>query len=163
MEILVVYYSKSGNTAKLAEEVGKGVQEVEGAVCRLKSVEEVANDDFVSASGIIAGSPVYYGSMAAELKAVFDRLLPVRKKMGNKVGAAFCTSGHHTGGKETTMLSILQAMLINGMVVVGDPLDASGHYGAACSGTPDAVTASVARKLGKRVAQLARSLHTSAE
>lgn len=163
MEILVVYYSKSGNTAKLAEEVAKGVQEVEGAVCRMKRADEVTNDDFVSASGIIAGSPVYYGSMAAELKAVFDRLLPVRRKMGDKVGAAFCTSGHHTGGKETTMLSILQAMLISGMIVVGDPLDASGHYGAACSGAPDSATAATARKLGKRVAQLAGALRASAE
>jgi NAD(P)H dehydrogenase (quinone) len=61
------------------------------------------------------------------------------------------------------MLSILQAMLISGMIVVGDPLDASGHYGAACSGAPDSATAATARKLGKRVAQLAGALRASAE
>jgi len=107
---------------------------------------------------VIAGSPVYYGSMAAELKAVFDRLVDYRDRMEDKIGAAFATSGHHAGGKETTILSILQAMLINGMIVVGDPLDASGHYGVCCTGAPDARTASDARKLGRRVAALAGRL-----
>ena len=158
MEVLVMYHTKTGNTKKLAEEVAKGVQEVEGVICRLKQAVDVTNDDLVAASGIIAGSPVYFGSMAAELKIVFDRLITVRKKMGDKVGAAFSTSMNPSGGKETTMLSILQAMLISGMIVVGDPLDAGGHYGAACSGSPDEKTAATARKLGKRVATLALAL-----
>jgi len=40
-------------------------------------------------------------------------------------------------GKETTMISIIQCLLIYGMIVAGDPLDATGHYGVACVGPPD--------------------------
>jgi NAD(P)H dehydrogenase (quinone) len=78
--------------------------------------------------------------------------------MENKVGAAFATGGHHTGGKETTIMSILQAMLIYGMVIVGDPMSASGHYGVGCIGAPDERAMSDAFKLGARVAELCRKL-----
>lgn len=158
MQVLVVYHSVTGNTKRLAEEIAAGVREVEGVVPLLRSAREVTPQDFLASAGIIAGSPVYYGSMAAELKAVFDRLVEYREEMADKVGAAFATSGHHSGGKETTLLSILQAMLINGMIVVGDPLEASGHYGVACTGAPDACTNADARKLGRRVAALVKRL-----
>ena len=78
--------------------------------------------------------------------------------MGDKIGAAFATSGDSTGGKETTLISIIQAMLIYGMIIVGDPLDASGHYGVACKGAPNQATSEDAKKLGKRVAVLVKKL-----
>jgi NAD(P)H dehydrogenase (quinone) len=157
-KILVMYYSKTGNTKILAEEIAKGVQEVEDVKCMLKPVSDVTEDDFLTSDGIIAGSPVYFGTMAAELKEVFDKYVEIRKKMGGKVGAAFATSGDESGGKETTIMSIIQAMLIYGMIIVGDPLDASGHYGVACKGAPDQETADYAAKLGKRVAMLIKKL-----
>ena len=113
---------------------------------------------FLNSAGIIAGSPVYFGSMASQLKDVFDRFVSVRQKMGDKIGAAFATSGDLSGGKETTMLSIIQALMIYGMIIVGDPLDATGHYGVSCTGSPDPKTLENARKLGKRVAALANKL-----
>ena len=79
--------------------------------------------------------------------------------MGDKIGAAFATSADPSGGKETTMMSILKAMLIYGMIVVGDPLEATGHYGVACTGAPDAKAVKNAVKLGKRVALLAKKIH----
>jgi len=162
MIVLVMYHSRTGKTRALAEEVARGVEEVEGVACSLKPAAEVSAEDFIAAAGIVAGSPVYFGTMAAELKAVFDRLITVRKKMAGKVGAAFATSAHPSGGKETTIISILQALLIYGMIVVGDPLDASGHYGAASCGSPDDEALLTARKLGKRVAELAKVLHDAA-
>jgi len=96
--------------------------------------------------------------MAADLKRIFDEFVSVRKAMEDKVGAAFTTSAHHTGGKETTILSILQCMLIYGMIIVGDPLSASGHYGVACLQAPDETAASDAFKLGARVADLCKKL-----
>jgi len=162
MKVLVMYYSRGGNTKALAQSVADGVREVADVECVLKAAADVTKEDFLSCQGVIAGSPVYFGSMAAELKSVFDRLIGVRGDMADKVGAAFTTSGHHTGGKETTLISILQAMLIYGMIVVGDPMDASGHYGAACQGGPDEEAAADAVKLGKRVAQLARTLSEGA-
>lgn len=158
MQILVVYHSRTGNTAKLAEAVAKGVREVPGVQCLLKEAGEVTPEDFLHSAGIIAGSPVYYGSMAAELKEVFDKFVHLREKMADKIGAAFATAGDASGGKETTMLSILEAMLINGMIIVGDPLDATGHYGVSCTGTPDRTALANAQKLGKRVASLAHKV-----
>ncbi len=158
MKILVLYYSKGGNTRRLAEAIAEGVARVEGATPILKKTDEVAKEDFVEAAGIIAGSPVYFGTMAAQLKCVFDDFVGIRKKMENKVGAAFATAGDATGGKETTIFSIIQALLIYGMIIVGDPLSATGHYGTACVGAPDDATRENARHLGARVARLAARL-----
>jgi len=80
------------------------------------------------------------------------------KKMENKIGAAFATSADPSGGKETTIISIIQALLIYGMIVVGDPLDATGHYGVSCLGAPDHLAAQNAAKLGRRVAELVKKL-----
>lgn len=154
MQILVVYYSQSGNTEKLAQAVGEGAAEVDDTTVIVKSVDEVTKDDFLNCDGLIVGSPVYFGVMAAPLKEMFDTFVGTRKKMENKVGAAFVTSGDLTGGKETTIMSILQCMLIYGMVIVGDPMDATGHYGVACTGAPDGTALLYAKKLGKRVAEL---------
>ncbi len=158
MQILILYFSKGGNTKKLAQAIERGVNEIEGVDALLRRTDEVAKEDFVASEGVIAGSPVYFGVMAAELKKIFDEFVPVRKKMEGKVGAAFATSGDPTGGKETTMMSIIQALLIYGMVIVGDPMSATGHYGVACAGAPDGKTEDNAMKLGHRVAELAIKL-----
>jgi NAD(P)H dehydrogenase (quinone) len=157
MQVLVLYYSKGGNTKKLAGAVAKGV-EAEGARALLKNTGEVTKDDFLESAGIVAGSPVYFGVMAADLKRVFDEFVGARRKMEDKVGAAFASGGHHTGGKETTIFSIIQCMMIYGMIIVGDPMSASGHYGVGCVGEPDESALEDAFKLGQRVAGLCRHL-----
>ena len=159
MRILVLYFSRGSNTKKLAQEIARGVEEEDGVGAHLRHTSEVSKEDFLEAKGVIAGSPVYFGSMAAELKRVFDEFVGIRKQMEGKVGASFATSGNSTGGKETTIMSIIQALLIYGMVIVGDPMNATGHYGVACVGSPDKKTRENAAKLGKRVAKLAKKLH----
>jgi len=161
MQILVLYFSKGGNTRRLAEAIAEGVGQVSGVEAVLRNTQDVSRDDFVNAVGVIAGSPVYFGTMAAELKKVFDDFVSVRRQMENKIGAAFTTSGDPTGGKETTMMSILQALLIYGMIIVGDPIAATGHYGVACVGQPDGGAMENGRKLGGRVAELAKTVHGS--
>ncbi len=155
MKILVLYFSKGGNTRRLAEAVVEGVNAIAGAEAVLKKTDQVTKDDFLEASAIIAGSPVYFGTMAAQLKQVFDEFVSVRKKMENKIGAVFTTSGDVTGGKETTMFSIIQALMIYGMIIVGDPMTATGHYGVSCVGKPEEKTIEQGSLLGKRVAELA--------
>jgi NAD(P)H dehydrogenase (quinone) len=155
MKILVLYFSKGGNTRRLAEAVTEGVNAITRAEAVLKKTDQVTKDDFLEASAIIAGSPVYFGTMAAQLKQVFDEFVSVRKKMENKIGAVFSTAGDVTGGKETTMFSIIQALMIYGMIIVGDPMAATGHYGVSCVGQPDEKTLENGRLLGKRVAELA--------
>lgn len=157
MQILVLYYSKGGSTRKLAGAVAEGV-ESQGVRAILRSTQDVTKEDFLSSAGVIAGSPVYFGVMAADLKRVFDEFISARRQMENKVGAAFTTGGHHTGGKETTIMSILQCMMIYGMIIVGDPMSASGHYGVACVGTPNEEAKDDGFKLGARVALLCRAV-----
>ncbi len=158
MQLLVLYYSRTGNTKRLAQAVAEGAAKVNGVEVLLRTPDEITMDTFRDSDAVIAGSPVYYGGPAAELKKVFDDFLSVRKHMEGKLGAAFATSAHPTGGKETTLMAILQAMLIYGMIVMGDPLQAGGHYGVACAGAPDAHTMEAAQKLGARVAETANRL-----
>jgi NAD(P)H dehydrogenase (quinone) len=158
MQVLVLYYSRGGNTRKLAEAIGQGVESIENVRCLLRSTADVCKEDFLDSGGIIAGSPVYFGVMAAELKKVFDDFVGVRTRMEDKVGAAFATGGDPSGGKETTIMSIIQAMLIYGMIIVGDPMSATGHYGVACLGAPDSAAKKNAFKLGARVAGLVKKL-----
>jgi NAD(P)H dehydrogenase (quinone) len=158
VQVLILYHSKGGNTRKLAQEIAKGVEEVEGMTALLRSTGEVSKDDFLASDSVIAGSPVYFGLMAAELKKIFDDFVSVRKRMEGKIGAAFATSGDPSGGKETTMMSIIQALLIYGMIIVGDPMAATGHYGVACVGAPDKKMLENGAKLGRRVADIAKKL-----
>lgn len=159
MQVLILYYSKGGNTRQLAEKIAQGAEAVDGVSAVLRHTREVTQEDFVDSSAVIAGSPVYFGSMAADLKKVFDEFIGVRKRMEGKVGAAFATSADASGGKETTMMSIMQALLIYGMVIVGDPLSATGHYGVSCVGAPDQRAEENAVKLGRRVAETAKKLN----
>ncbi len=94
-----------------------------------------------------------FGFILFQLKLVLDEFVGVRRKMENKVGAVFSTAGDASGGKETTMMSIIQALLIYGMIIVGDPMSATGHYGTACVGAPDVTT----RENGQRLASGWRS------
>ncbi len=158
MQILILYYSKGGNTKKLAQAIAKGVEEVDGVKSIIKTTDEVTKEDFSDSDGIIAGSPVYFGVMAAQLKKIFDEFVGVRRKMEGKVGAAFATSADASGGKETTMMSIIQVLLIYGMIIVGDPMEATGHYGVACVGAPDEPIEENGIKLGSRVAKLAKKI-----
>lgn len=158
MNILILYYSRSGNTRKLADAIAAGVRMVEGAECTVKDTSEVTREDFLACDALIAGSPVYFGGMVHDMKKIFDEFVGIRKKMENKIGAVFATGGDASGGKETTLFSMIQAMLIYGMIIVGDPMDATGHYGVACVGSPDAAAKTNAEKLGRRVAELAGKL-----
>lgn len=132
MKILIIYYSKGGTTRKMAEEIERGVKDA-GAEAKLKDVKSANNNDLIWADGIIIGSPVYFGTLAGEVKKFFDDTLSIRGKLENKIGAAFASSHHPSGGKETTLIAILQSMLVHGMIVCGDPLSSGGHYGAACN------------------------------
>ena len=154
MQILIIYHSVSGNTRRLAEHVARGAAEVQGCEVLIKDAATVTPQDFAACDALIAGSPVYFGGMAWQLKKVFDECVTVRKQMEGKPGAAFVTGGSPAGGSETTQMAIIQALLINGMLVLGDPLSATGHYGTACLGNPDEAAGRNAALLGQRVAEL---------
>ena len=159
-KVLISYSTKGGNTEKLAKAIAEGVNSVDGFKAILKRAKETTPQDLVEADGIILGSPVYFGTMSAEMKDLIDRSVVVRRKLKDKVGAVFTTSGHITGGKETTMFSMIYAMLIHEMIVVGDPIDAGGHYGVACTGEPKENDLENGRKLGIRVCNVIKKLRS---
>ncbi len=154
-KILVVYYSKTGNTRKMAELVAEGVKE-EGLEVILKSTDEAKPEDFLQVDGIIAGSPTYFGLPAAEIKKLFDESVKYFGKLEGKVGGAFTSSANIGGGNETTIMGIIQMMLIHGMVVQGTTL--SGHYGPVAVGSPESEVEKECKELGKRVANLVKKL-----
>jgi len=154
-KILVVYYSKTGNTRKMAEFVAEGVKE-EGLEAILKSTDEAKPEDFLQVDGIIAGSPTYFGLPAAEIKKLFDESVKYFGKLEGKVGGAFTSSANIGGGNETTIMGIIQMMLIHGMIVQGTTL--SGHYGPVAIGSPDEKCKEECKALGRRVARLVKKL-----
>lgn len=124
----------------------------------MKKASEVTSADLKSADGIIIGSPTYYGQMAAEIKLIFDRSTDARGQLENRVGAAFTSSGSHDGGNQTALLSILQAMLIHSMIIVGDPMASGGHYGVIAVGEPNNSALDACKQIGSRVANLAKKM-----
>jgi NAD(P)H dehydrogenase (quinone) len=163
VSVLVVYHSASGNTEKMAQGVVDGAKAVSGVNVGLKRAAEVMANDLVSCDALIVGSPVYFGNMSGDVKTFFDNWgltskfdLFRERKMRNKIGAAFATGGGISNGKEVTMLSILAAMLVNQMIVVGG----GGAFGASATTGPDSPgiddkELAEARELGKRVAEVA--------
>jgi len=158
VKILVVYDSETGNTEKMAFAVADGVKQVRGTNVVVKKAKETSNEDLLNADGIIVGSPTYYGQMSGTVKELFDKSVEIHGKLEGKVGAAFTSSGGTASGAETTLLSILQAMLIHGMIIQGRPNNK--HYGAAAVESPNKEELKLCRELGKRTASLVMKLKT---
>ena len=156
-KMLVCYYSRSGHTRKMAEEVAAGAGKVSGVSVDIKSVEQIKADDLMGYDAIMIGSPTYYGSMAAAIKQLFDDSVAFHGQLDGKVGGAFSSSANVGGGNETTILDILNAMLIHGMVLQGSPK--GDHYGAVAVGGVDQRSGGECLKHGQLVATLARKLH----
>lgn len=112
------------------------------------------------ADGILMASPVYFGTVSAQLKSFWDKTRRLRgeKRLLNVAGGAISSGGSRFGGQETTLRALHSMMLIQGMLIVGDCYDekAPGHHGV-CSQQPtqdDAYALKRAVVLGKRVAQV---------
>ena len=155
MKVLIVYDSKTGNTEKMAHAVAEGVKS-EGVEVEIRKVEEASVDELLGADGIILGSPVYYGLPTGRIKAFIDASVKHHGKLEGKVGGAFASSGGTHSGAETTIIALLEALLIHGMIVQGT--SGTNHYGAASIGAPGENELETCRKLGHRVANLVKKL-----
>jgi len=154
-KVLIVYYSRSGNTEKMAQSVAQGLKNVKVDV-ETKKVGAANVDDLLAVEGVILGSPTYFGVMAAEMKAFVDKSIKYFGKLQGKVGGAFATSGGIGGGNETTIMSLLEALLIHGMIIQGST--EGGHYGPVAIGAPDERVAEECFALGERVGSLVKKL-----
>lgn len=154
-KVLIVYYSRSGNTKKMASFVGEGVKK-EGIDPVIKDVAKVDAKELLGYDGIIIGSPTYYGTMAAEIKKLLDESVAFHGDLEGKVGGAFSSAANIGGGNETTIMDILGALLIHGMIIQGDP--EGDHYGPVSIGRPDPRVQRQCNALGQRIARLVKKL-----
>jgi len=164
-KVLVVYDSLTGNTEKMAKAVEQGAREA-GANVRLKKANEAKLSDLEWADGIIIGSPTHFGTMSQKTNALITRSAKLLNKLENKVGATFTSSLCTGTGAETTTLSLITAMIQHEMVIVSAPRQEPewpGTYGVIADGlitvgSPDEKALDNCKKLGKRVADVARKL-----
>ncbi len=152
---IVIYYSRTGNTKEMAQIIAKAMNEAD-LPTECKSVGDVKAEDVFSYDAIVIGSPTYYGQMAAPIKQLIDDLVGRHGQLDGKVGAAFTSAANIGGGNETTIMGIIEAMLISGMVVQGDPN--GDHYGPVSIGKPDQRVEQQCRRRGQRIAELTKKL-----
>ena len=152
---IVVYYSRSGNTKLMAEIISKAMND-EGLPTECKNVEDVKIGNLFDYDAIVVGSPTYYGHMAGPIKQMFDDLVGRHGQLDGKVGGAFSSSANIGGGIETTIMGIIEAMLISGMLVWGDPK--GDHYGPVSIGKPDERVERQCARRGKRIAELTKKV-----
>ena len=156
-KMLIAYHSRGGNTRKMAELVHAGAVAAGDMLVDLKPVTSVEPSSLAGYDAIVIGSPTYYGLPAAEVKKLLDDSVALHGQLEGKVGGAFSSSANIGGGNETTILAILQALLIHGMVVPGVPT--GDHYGPVAIGAPDRRAGTQCKEYGKRLAALAKKLH----
>jgi NAD(P)H dehydrogenase (quinone) len=156
-EILVLYYSRHGNTAAMARQVCRGIESVAGCSARLRTVppvsavsEATAQDipetgppyashaDLRECDGLALGSPARFGNMAAPLKYFLEGTgdLWLSGDLIGKPAAVFTSSGSLHGGQETTLQSMMLPLLHHGMLVLGLPYAEPGLFATTAGGTP---------------------------
>ncbi len=155
-KVLVLYYSRSGNTKKMAVAVEEGAKGA-GAETSLVNVKEANVDMLLEYDGIIVGTPTYYGVAAGALKEFFDKSVKHHGKLTGKVGGAFSSAMALGGGMETAIMDLVQIMLVHGMIIQGQA-KGGNHYGVASINEPDQEVIDECKKLGERVAKLAGKL-----
>lgn len=119
VKVLVIRSPESGIITKMARAVASGVEESGGQVLEI-APREVSHEALVKADAIIVGSPCHMGSVDTDVKRFLDSTYPLRGKLEGKVGGAFATSRHIAGGSELTLMTILAALLLHGIIVQGD-------------------------------------------
>jgi NAD(P)H dehydrogenase (quinone) len=152
---LVAFYSRTGNTKKMAEAIAEAMGK-NGVQTDLRNVESVAVPELLGYDAILLGSPTYYGTMAWEVKKLLDESVKFHGKLRGRVGGAFTSSGNRAGGNETTVLDMLKALMIHGMVVQGD--EHGDHYGPVAVGKPDQRSLRSCERYGQRLAGLIKKL-----
>ncbi|MBW1708701.1 MAG: NAD(P)H-dependent oxidoreductase [Deltaproteobacteria bacterium] len=150
-KVLLTYYSRTGNTEKMAEIIAETIKTNNHEVI-LKKITETDPAEMLDADGIIIGSPTYYGQMAAEVKFFIDKSVKHHSKLDGKVGGAFTSSGGRGGGNETTITGILMSLLVHGMIIQGYP--GGDHYGPVAVKNPDERSVKECQRFGERFSAL---------
>lgn len=155
--VLVLYYSRTGQTAEMAAQIGRGVARVTGVEARIRTVPPVSPDteatqppipvtgapyctkeDLRHCAALVLGSPTRFGNMAAPLKYFLDNTgdLWLSGVLSNKPAGAFTSTGSLHGGQESTILSMMLPLLHHGMVLCGVPYTENALNDTHSGGTP---------------------------
>jgi NAD(P)H dehydrogenase (quinone) len=158
-EILVLYYSRHGSTAALAHQIARGIESVEGAAARVRTVPALTHgpepgvagdeipadgppyathDDLIACDGLALGSPTRFGNMAAPLKHFLDgtSALWLNGALDRKPAAVFTSTTTLHGGQETTLLTMMLPLLHHGMLLVGLPYTSDALHRTTTGGSP---------------------------
>lgn len=159
--ILILYYSRTGATAQLAQYIARGVGHVDGIEARLRTVPPVSTtceavdstvpsegapyaslDDLRHCRGLALGSPTRFGNMAAPLKYFLDGTssLWLAGDLVDKPACVFSSSSSMHGGQESTLISMMLPLLHQGMVLLGQPYTEPALSTTVSGGTPYGVT-----------------------
>lgn len=156
-KLLVLYYSRTGSVRALAEQIARGIDQVEGCEACLRTVppvsaetEQVKNpvpdtgapyvslEDLKQCSGLALGSPSRFGNMAAAMKYFLDTTGPLwlSGELSGKPATLFTASTSLHGGQESTLLSMMTPLLHHGMLLLGIPYTHPELMQTRSGGTP---------------------------
>jgi NAD(P)H dehydrogenase (quinone) len=156
-KILILYYSRDGSTARMAQQIGRGVESVTGAEAVLRTVPEVSAvcekiadsipdagapyatlQDLETCDGLALGSPTHFGNMAASLKHFLDGTtgLWFSGALSGKPAGVFTSTGSMHGGQETTLLSMMLPLMHHGMLLMSLPCNEIALRETVSGGTP---------------------------
>lgn len=156
-EILILYYSRWGATAEMANLIARGVEEVPGAIAKIRTVPDISPvteatqdsipeagppyatfDDLKNCDGLALGSPTHFGNMAAPLKHFIDSTsnLWFSGALSGKPAGVFTSTSSMHGGQEATLITMLLPLLHHGMILVGIPSSESALSKTRSGGTP---------------------------
>ena len=156
-EVLVLFYSRHGATAKMASLIARGVEEVEGVQAKIRTVPAISTvceaveddipddgalyanlDDLKNCHGLVLGSPTRFGNMAAPLKYFLDGTsnLWLSGALIGKPAAVFTSTSSIHGGQETTLTSMMLPLLHHGMLLAGLPYSEPSLLETQSGGTP---------------------------
>jgi NAD(P)H dehydrogenase (quinone) len=146
--VLILYYSRHGSVAALAEKIASGVQQA-GAEAKIRCISgfsknhtyrhpEIELNELRECDGLAFGSPVRFGNMAGEAKAFWDNTTScwIQGELINKAAGVFTSSGSLHGGNEANLLSMMLPLLHHGMVLMGIPYSEPELHKTQTGGTP---------------------------
>ena len=139
-KILILYYSRTGNTEKMAKAVAEGAQNVGKIEVELNY--HVETDELDKFDAIVLGAPTYHHDMPIDMKKLFEEAAAKEISLKKKVGAAFGSYGW-SGEAPKFLLEIMKNKFE--MQVIEPPL--LSKY------VPDENILTMCRDFGKRVAE----------
>ncbi len=156
-DLLVLYYSRHGNVAEMANHIARGIETVSDCSARIRTVPPVSavcettqsdipdsgppyvnHTDLNECIGLAMGSPTRFGNMAAAMKYFLDSTsdLWISGSLIGKPASVFTSSASLHGGQESTLLSMILPLLHHGMLITGLPYSESALFTTSSGGTP---------------------------